>query len=300
MTLKQFSEVFLADMQARSKATLPEMRRRIEKRLKPALGDKVMTDITRGDVSQLHSKIGRTAKVEANRCIQLLRTMYSRAEKLGYIEAGSLNPAKGIDLFPEQSRTRYLDEPELQRLLAALKDETVLIQSLILLYLCTGLRKSELLGLKWKDVYLDHSEGPFVDVSNTKSGRDLRLALSPQAVDLLKAILPTDRSYSAYCFPSNVRVNKPLADFKRQWSRIRERAGLPDITVHDLRRTVGSRMAQSGVPIEHIAQVLNHRDPAITQVYARLSEDSQRAALEQAGADLEALLGPLRVQEIEG
>lgn len=297
MTLTQFSEVFLADMQARNKATLSEMRRRIEKRLKPALGDRVLTDITRADVNQLHAKIGRTAKIESNRCIQLLRTMYSRAEKLGYIAAGSLNPAKGIDLFPEQSRSRYLDEAELQRLLTALKEETLLIQCLIMLYLCTGLRKSELLGLAWKDVYLDHPEGAHVDVSNTKNGRDLRLALSPQAVDLFKALQSQYQDKTPYCFPSEVRgFRKPLADFKRQWTRIRNSAGLPDVTVHDLRRTVGSRMAQSGVPLEHIAQVLNHRDPAITAVYARLSQDTQRDALIAAGRDLEELLGPLSTE----
>jgi len=297
ITLKEFAPVFLADMEARGKATVDEMRRRTEKRLLPALGRKFLTEITRGDVSRLHSQIGRSAKIEANRVVQLLKLLFSRAEKMGYIPEGTPNPCVGVDLFPEHSRTRYLDEEELQRLIAALKAEPAHIQSLLLLYLTTGLRKSELLGLEWPDVHLEHEEGAYLWVGNTKGGRPLRLALSPQAVSLFQEI-PT-RVYGRFVFPSPVRYNQPLKDFKRYWSRIRERADLPGVTIHDLRRTVGSRLAQAGVPIHHISEVLGHRDSAVTAIYARLSEDNQRAALDKVGSDLEELLGPLQANIVK-
>ena len=327
LTLEEYAPQFIDHMTLHGKATVGEMQRRIYKHLvydpvlspdgaKPTdqpflLGRKLLLDITKKEVISLHSKIGKTAKVEANRVIQLLKTMYNTAETLG-VDTPAKNPAKGIDPFKEESRPNYLKPGQLKKLLAALKEETTTIQCLILLYLCTGLRKRELLGLAWKDVHLDHPEGAHVDVSNTKNGRDLRLALSQQAVDLFRRLEDERESGIDFCFPSSrtnsanptawtnihsrTLVNQPLADFKTQWARIRKSAGLPNTTIHDLRRTVGSRMAQSGVPLEHIAQVLNHRDPAITAVYARLSQDTQRDALIAAGRDLETLLGPLSTE----
>ena len=293
VTLNEFSGIFLADMEARGKATVSEMRRRLNKRLLPRLGKKLLGEITLGDISRLHSQIGRSAKIEANRVVQLLKLVFSRAVKMGYLPDATPNPCRDVDLFAEHSRTRYLNEDELERLLEALRTEPEHIQCLILLYLTTGLRKSELLSLEWDFVYLDAPAGAYVDVSMTKAGRPLRLALSSQAVGLFKQI-PT-RVHGRYVFPSPVRVNQPLKDFKRYWSRIRDRAGIPDATIHDLRRTVGSRLAQAGVPVQHISEVLGHRDSAVTAIYARLSEDTQRAALEKAGADLEELLGPITV-----
>ncbi len=311
LTLEEYAPQFIDHMTLHGKATVGEMQRRITKHLIPKFGSKLLVDITKKEVTDLHSKIGKTAKVEANRVIQLLKTMYNTAEKLG-VDTPAKNPAKGIDPFKEESRPNYLKPGQLKKLLAALKEETTTIQCLILLYLCTGLRKRELLGLAWKDVHLDHPEGAHVDVSNTKNGRDLRLALSQQAVDLFRRLEDERESGIDFCFPSSrtnsanptawtnihsrTLVNQPLADFKTQWARIRKSAGLPNTTIHDLRRTVGSRMAQSGVPVEHIMQVLNHRDAKVTEVYMRLSRDTQREALESAGRDLEELLGPFSTE----
>jgi len=72
-----------------------------------------------------------------------------------------------------------------------------------------------------------------------------------------------------------------MRDVKRQWRRIRKEAGLEDVRLHDLRRTVGSWLATSGASLPLIGKVLNHADASTTAIYARLAEDAARSALDQ-------------------
>jgi integrase len=76
------------------------------------------------------------------------------------------------------------------------------------------------------------------------------------------------------------------------WRRIRETAEAQDARLHDLRRTVGSWLAQSGVSLHLIGPVLNHSSPVATSVYARLANESAREVLERhAQAVLTAVVG---------
>lgn len=71
---------------------------------------------------------------------------------------------------------------------------------------------------------------------------------------------------------------------KRAWAAIRQRAGIPDVRIHDLRRTLGSWMAVAGTSLQVIGKSLGHRDLKSTEVYARLSVDPVREAVEKATA----------------
>lgn len=290
-SLEDFAEVFLEDMRVRGKSTVAEMKRRIYKHLVPALGKKSVSSITRADASKLLSQIGKRAPKEANRVVQLLKTVINRAELLGYVPEGHANPCRKLPLFKEQSRDRYLDDRELIQLSKALEDEPVWVQGLIRFLLLSGLRKMELLSLPWDAVKFNHPEGDHIDISMTKNGRPLRLALTPDMVSVLQAI-PT-RMHSPWVFPSPVRTGHHLADFKRIWERIRSKANLPDVNVHDLRRTTGSIMAQAGVPLEHIRLVLNQSSDEVARIYARLHKDNQREALTTASEVLNNIFGEL-------
>ena len=75
-----------------------------------------------------------------------------------------------------------------------------------------------------------------------------------------------------------------LIDPKKAWSRILDRAKIKDLRIHDLRRTAGSYMAIKGVSSAIIGKALGHRSPRSTAIYARLTEDPVRQALEEAQA----------------
>ena len=133
----------------------------------------------------------------------------------------------------------------------------------------------------------------------TKNGRDLKLALSPECVDIFNTLKETQELYEKtrnndWVFPSRFHnYDRPVKDFKKYWIRLRKVANIMDCTVHDLRRTCGSIMVQHGVPMEYVQRVLNHTDPEITRVYARMSSDNQREALGTASEVLNNIFGKL-------
>ena len=294
VTLKAYAPVFLEEMQKRGKRTISEMNRRLYKHIVPALGDLSLRKIKRADIHRMHGSI--KAPVEANRVVGLTSTLFLWAERMGYVPENHPNPAKGIEKYPEKSRTRFLTDEELGRLTDSMKEEPRHIQALIWLYLLTGARKGELLGLRWEDVHLDSDEPSFY-LGNTKSGRDMHVQLSEPAVRLFNQI--ERHAHSPFCFPSPVRTMRPLQDFRRYWRRIRERADLKDVRLHDLRRTCGTKLAEAGVPLHTIAKVLNHSDVATTEIYARISDNVQKKALDALAENLEDTLGEVDLFKIQ-
>ena len=140
------------------------------------------------------------------------------------------------------------------------------VRAAVPLFILTGLRKRELLSATWANVDLDRAE---IRIPETKSGgAQVRLLPAP-AVSILRG-LPR-MAESPYVFPSPPNPAKPRGDFKKPWKRIRKRADLEDINLHDLRRTAGSHMAQVGVPLQVIGEVLGHSHPGVTKLYARLA-----------------------------
>ncbi len=96
----------------------------------------------------------------------------------------------------------------------------------------------------------------------------------------LFSALPS-RFQSEWVFPSDKRSNQPLVNANKAWSRIRNRAGLADVRIHDLRRTNGSWLAAQGASLPLIGRVLNHSNPTTTAIYARLDLEPIREALER-------------------
>jgi integrase len=202
--------------------------------------------------------------------------MFSLAEQWGYVPEGHPNPAKGIKRFREKSRDRFVTEAEFPRLREAINaEEDVYVRSAIWLCLFTGARKTEILSRKWEDVDLDRKE---MRLKDTKAGRDHVVPLSQPALEILGSI-PRQQG-NPYIFPGG-KKGEPRKDFRPQWDQIRERAGLQDITFHDLRRTVGSWLAIGGSSLVLIGKVLNHSSPSTTKIYARLLDDAARDPLEE-------------------
>ncbi|MEY6433299.1 tyrosine-type recombinase/integrase [Thioalkalicoccus limnaeus] len=86
-------------------------------------------------------------------------------------------------------------------------------------------------------------------------------------------------------------ITKNRSAIVKPWNQVRKAAGVEDVRLHDLRRTVGSWLAQSGDSLHLIGRVLSHSNQSTTGVYARFGEDSVRAALEQHGARIMGVAG---------
>jgi integrase len=188
-------------------------------------------------------------------------------------------------MFREEKRDRFLSPDELKRTLSAIEQESDWRwRAYFKLSLLLGPRRGELLCARWPDVDLAARTWR---LPTTKAGRPHLLPLPTPATTILES-LPS-REQVDWLFPSPTAASGHLEEPKKAWQRIRDRAQVPDVRVHDLRRTLGSWLAASGYGLPLIGRVLNHTQPATTAVYARLDLEPVRQALEQtAKAMLEA------------
>jgi integrase len=240
----------------------------------PSWKERRLGSIRREDVSNLHLEVGeKHGEVSANRLVQLLRRLYNWAEK-EKLWSGT-NPAKGITRFPEHSRERFLEADEAPRFFQALKHEQHGdLKDFIWLALATGARSGNLLAMKWSELDLVRATWTIPHVK-TKSGATYVLPLVDEAVAVLKA--RRRQIDGDWVFPG-AKKGAHLSSLKKPWARFRERAKVPDVTLHDLRRTVGSWAAAAGVALPAIGRLLGHASLQATQVYARLDLNGVRAA----------------------
>ena len=171
-------------------------------------------------------------------------------------------------------------------LVAALDSEpSPYVRAFFALCLFTGARKSELLEARWTDVDLDNG---FLRLPQTKAGRRHYVPLSRPAQEILEN-LPREVG-SPFVFPSE-RGPGHLINVSKPWERLCTRACIENARLHDLRRTVGSWLAQDGASLLLIGRVLNHSTPGATQVYAHLAEFNARDVMERHGSALIAATG---------
>jgi integrase len=234
-----------------------------------------LSDVSREEVGRVQLAIARQhGRVASNRALTLLRAVFNWGKAAG-IFAGD-NPAVGLEFYPEQKRERFLSPEELRRVNDALIEEpNEYWRGYFALALLLGTRKNELLAARWECVDLDQQT---LRIPQTKAGRSHTLPLPESAAAILRS-LPSCGT-SEWIFPG-IGKSGHLVEAKSAWQRCRNRAGVPDCTIHDLRRTLGSWLAGAGFSLPMIGRALNHSNVASTQIYARLDLTSVRAALEQ-------------------
>ena len=251
-----------------------------------------LSDIGTSDAAKLQKRINAEhGPIEANRTLELLRAAFNKAKKWGEVEQ---NPALGFERFEETRRDRFLSDDELRRLNTALMKEPEPWRSYFPLLLLLGVRRSELAGARWSEVDLETGT---VKLMRTKSGEP-RLAPMPlAAVEMLRA-LPS-LGTSEFLFPGSGKTGH-LVEVKSAWARLCRDAKLTNVTIHDLRRTVGSRMAIAGENLPTIGSVLGHTGLNATQIYARLDIAAARRALEANAASLPLTLPTIPAADAGG
>jgi integrase len=212
-----------------------------------------------------------------NRVVIVLRHLFNLARKWR-VPGVTENPTAGINLAPDVSRERYLSLPEAQRLISSIeRDENEVASKAIMLLLLTGGRRNEITYARWE--YVDWDRKTLL-VPLSKSGKPRSIALNGPAVELLRLIQRD--SASPYIFPSPV-TGKPSPSLYFPWERIRTRAGLPDLRLHDLRHSFASFLVNKGVSLYVVQGLLGHAHTRYTQRYAHLTPDTLREAAEAVG-----------------
>ncbi|MEP3333113.1 tyrosine-type recombinase/integrase [Sedimentitalea sp.] len=267
-------------------STQREYRRAIDLFINPAMGSFKVVDVERKDIAELHHKF-RDKPYQANRTLGVLSKMFNLAEIWGLRPDGS-NPCRHVPKYREMKRERYLSRIELQRLGQVLLEverdgsETPHIIAAFRLLILTGCRLGEIQTLKWEYITPDGMELP-----DTKTGAR-RIPL-PQAARAVLSALPRS--------PGNPYVivgkldGRHATDFQHPWRRIRERAGLPNVRIHDLRHTYASNAVSSGMPIQMVGRLLGHTQIQTTMRYAHLADDPVRRAAEENASALNSIIG---------
>lgn len=232
------------------------------------------------------------------RDISVISGCLSRAVKLGYLE---VNPIRGVEKpkIDRSPRVRYLDEAEEKRLRDALVARDAKIKAerdsanawrkdrrrdplpslphygdhltpAVLVTMNTGLRRGELLAIKWGDV--DLRQGNItIEGGSAKSGHTRHIPLNDEAVDVLKRWKEQR--------PDKDRVFPIDTGFKTAWAALLVAAKIERFRWHDLRHHFASRLAQAGVPLNTIRELLGHGSLAMTLRYAHLAPDQRREAV---------------------
>ena len=238
-----------------------------------------LATVTTAECAELHVSIGKDhGPYMANRVLEVVRKVINHARTV--LKWEHPNPCEGLTRDLEHGRERCLDANEVRRLLAALKDEPDAdARDCILMLLATGARKSNVEGMRWADVDLDKGTWR-IEASESKNRKPLALILPIAAVELLKR---RERAHAVYVF-YDAQGQPPK--LRKGWERVRVAAGLPDVHLHDIRRTVGSWLAASGATELVIARALGHKSTRSTQVYARLSDEVVRRNVENTSQAL--------------
>jgi integrase len=222
-----------------------------------------------------------------------LNTMHSVFElgmRLGWCQRNPVKLADRPVIKTTETRIKFLDQPELEKLLARpYPDDPFgkIEQTLYLTAAMTGLRQGELIGLRWRDidfkarkvrVVSPYVRGEFNDPKSEDSGRSVPLAERvANALTVLheRSLYPAD-SDLVFCHPE---TGSPLDRSKlvRRFTTARDAAEMRSITFHELRHTFGTRMAAAGVPLRTIQHWMGHADSKTTQVYAHYTPSEHEA-----------------------
>lgn len=266
--------------------SVAEDRRLIERFIQPALGRRRVAAVTRLEIVRLHNSL-RATPYQANRVLAVLSRMFNLAERWGLRPDGS-NPVRHVDRFAERKCERFLSEAELARLGKALADaedagtETAATIAAIRLLVFTGCRLGEILRLRWEHVDFERR---CLHLPESKTGA----RTVPINAPALKVLAELDRSESPWVIPGRKR-GAPLVNLGKPWRRIREKARLCDVRLHDMRHSFASVAAGAGHSLVVIGALLGHRQATTTHRYAHLSDDPVRAATEVVGARIAAAL----------
>ena len=245
--------------------------------IRPLLGTLQVLRVTRADVEQFAGKIKSLSA--RNRTLQLLSRLFTQAERWEWRPAQS-NPCRLIERAVERPRERVLAPSELSALAAAL-DALEATQrhpvAAIKTAAMTGLRISEVLGMAWERVSLETGRAAL----ETKTGP--RVVPLPAPVLEILAGLPRVEG-NPYVFASGRKAHVQYRRTRLVFVEACKAVGLADVRLHDLRRTLATRLAGAGINSFLLRDVLGHASTRMSNRYVQAAGDALAAAVEQGAA----------------
>lgn len=247
----------------------------------PTLGERKVSEIMHKDVVALHTELGHTP-YQANRALLVLSKIFNLCEKWGLRDHGS-NPCRHVEKYKEKNRNRFLDHSELERLWRTLDEEletgptsqyAIAAYKLLIL---TGCRLDEIQKMQWS-----HIKGNRVEFPDTKTGYK-RLPFNTDAMHVIHSLPRQLGNDFVIC---GEKPGTHIVNLQKSWRRIREKAKLDDVRIHDLRHTFASHAVMNGTPLAIVSKLLGHSKIGTTMRYAHLADKELEKASEGIGSFL--------------
>ncbi len=246
--------------------------------LVPVFGNRYLHELR---VETIESyKARRLTKVKpatVNRELSCLRAMLNKAVQMGYLTD---SPMKGIKLLKEPpERVRYLTVDEVRKLLEACSEH---LRPIVVCALHTGMRREEILGLKWANVDFDNR---MILLEKTKNNQRRMIPLSGVLCLVLKK-LPRRGEY-VFCNEKGER----FGDVRKSFKTALRRATITDFRFHDLRHTFASHLTMSRCNVRTVQQLLGHTTIRTTMKYSHLSKEYLEEAVNLVGGKFSPQVG---------
>lgn len=265
----------------------------LKNHLLPRFGRMYMDEIKREAVLKLllERRQSKAAAGSINRLLVLLRFIFNLAIKWEVAGVKS-NPAKSIPTLEENNKIeRYLTMEEAQALYAQVcHSESTMLKFIVPMLILTGARKREVLDSKWEDFDLVRRVWR---IPISKSGKARHVPLAEGAMHVLSSVPRFEGC--VWAFP-NPTTRKPFVTIYESWNTARQRAGLPDVRMHDLRHSFASILINQGRTLYEVQHILGHAQMKTTQRYAHLSANT---LLDAAGAASKMLRGVMLPQDVQ-
>jgi integrase len=221
----------------------------------------------------------------------LASNIFNQAVEWGFLKSSPAHNLK-VEGKPVE-RDRFLNQDELEQFVHSLSQEGGSIVDFFLLALLTGVRRGNVCVMCWEEINLGLATWK---IPRTKNGDPQIVMLSPDAVEILRA---RREKYGGkgFVFPGSGSTGH-FVDARTAIKRVLDRAGIPygrnvpnGVTLHDLRRTLGSWQAIGGASLPIIGASLGQKSQKATAIYARLNSQAVRDSVEKAGAKMLSLAG---------
>ena len=209
-----------------------------------------------------------TFTATVNREVACLKHIFTKAIEWGIVQK---NPGKRVKLLRERNtRLRYLDEKEIRRLHDACAEH---LKPIVTMALNTGMRKEEILSLKWKDVDF---RSRIISILDTKNLESREIPMNDIAYQTLVDIRKIHGSPWVFC----KRNGERYGNIRKAFEGAKKRARIVDFRFHDLRHTFASYLVMAGVDLRTVQELLGHKSFEMTLRYAHLSPGHKKTALD--------------------
>jgi integrase len=255
-------------------------------RIKDEFGPLRLNQIDRKHVQTFHASLLKKnlSPASADHHVKLMRYALNLAVEWDMLET---NPVKGIKLFSVDNQVEhYLSDEQMAKLLHVLRtDANRMVCWVALWLLSTGARLNEALQATHGQIDMANRVWR-IPAANSKSKRVRSVPLNDSALYVLEQL----GNAQEHLF-INKQTKKPLTTIMKVWDRLRIKAGLPHLRIHDLRHGFASLLVSDGRTLYEVQQILGHSDPKVTMRYAHLSSK----ALQEAANSASVLVTPVKV-----